>query len=166
MFTMSSNIPQVQVYVNSWAELKKKRMEKAIKLLMANIARDAKRNIASSSSPEKHNLINSIGSDDNSAFVTAHFAPFIEFGTLNKVSIPSYGAEIDASIRGLAMKYKGKKLDFDELTDRIKQTIGGTTHSARRIAASIAREGTTARPFFYNAVWENLQKFREIEKQL
>lgn len=91
--------------------------------------------------------------------VNARYAPFVEFGTKSKVSIPP-------GLEAYASQFKSSGGNFDDLLKNIKQWCrnkGIPAEAAYPIALKIAREGVGAQPFLFPAYFSEVPK---IEKGL
>jgi HK97 gp10 family phage protein len=97
-------------------------------------------------------------------YVNADYAPFVEFGTKGKVSIP-------AGLEQYASQFKGSGSGgWDRLLADIEDWCrkkGIPSEAAYPIARKIAREGVEAQPFLFPA-WEKerVKLIPELEKLL
>lgn len=91
------------------------------------------------------------------------YAPFVEFGTKSKVSVP-------AELKSYAMQFKGsKKGSFNDLLKNIERWAyrkGLPTEAVFPIALKIARDGTSAKPFLYPAFVMNKKKLEKLIKKI
>lgn len=94
-----------------------------------------------------------------SVVVNARYAPYVEFGTKQNVSIPS-------GLESYAAQFKSSGGNFADLLSNIKQWCrnkGIPEEAAYPIAVKIAREGVSAQPFLFPAYFSEVPK---IEKGL
>jgi HK97 gp10 family phage protein len=81
------------------------------------------------------------------------YAPYVEFGTGGKVSVP-------AEWQSLAMSFKGQKFNFADQLERLKMWCrlkGIDEKAAYPILISILEEGIEPQPFMYPA-WQIVKK--------
>ena len=98
---------------------------------------------------------------EQAVVANADYAPYVEFGTGGKVSVPSEWAQ-------LASSFKGQNFSFDDQLERIRNWCrlkGIDEGAAYPILITVLREGLEPRPFMYPA-WQLVKKnFRkEMEK--
>lgn len=173
MFTVTHNTDRVAIVLNKALKAKAKAFDDAIAKTANDIRADAVRNLLSGNSPERGGIDSKIKvkkykstSKYSSSYKVTVFdrhAPFIEFGTKAKYKNPGNG------LGQVAVKWKDTPLDFQLLARRIKKTNGISLADAKKRALGILKGGSTPRPFFYPAVFENVKKmksrFKNILKQ-
>ena len=88
------------------------------------------------------------------------YAPYVEFGTGSKASIPQ-------GLEGVAAAYKGSKGGtFKQMIDELKNWCrkkGIPESAAYPIALKILREGVRPQPFFFAPAFK---EFRELKKRI
>jgi len=95
--------------------------------------------------------------------VNSRYAPYVEFGTKSKVSVPS-------GLEGYAMQFKGGGGSFDELVKSIRNWAkkkGIPEDAVYPISISITREGVSAQPFLFPAFEaERKRLLKDLKKVL
>ena len=104
---------------------------------------------------------------EGGAQVNEFYAPFLEFGTRTKVSVPT-------EFKKIAQKFKGKKgnsaVDFKEAIERwIVQKLNKTLEEAKQISfpimMKILKVGTNPQPFLYPAFKDSLKDLNTFIKR-
>jgi hypothetical protein len=150
---MNSNIDQVKRDIENSLKAKQKAIENTKDKFLKNVVRDAQVNLARNGSVARGDLMNSFRITKNMAYTVSQYAPFVEFGTKTKAKVPN-----DPQVAQIASRYKGKRRFGDlmeELIEWGKHKGILDLNSIFKIARSIAKQGTTARPFFYPSVFKN-----------
>jgi len=166
MIKVTTNSRLVSFQIQKSLKAKSKGIDKAIDNTLRSIQRDVKSNISNNNSPEKDRMIEAVDLDLRNNLVginnvKAPFAPFIEFGTKSKFTLQ------DPKLAGISSRFKGIPMDFNELVQRIERSTGLSKDAAVGVARTYARQGTTARPFFYPAVFQNkIVLKRELKRAL
>jgi HK97 gp10 family phage protein len=90
---------------------------------------------------------------EQSVVVNADYAPFVEFGTGGKVSVPS-------EWQAMASEFRGQKFKFAEQLERITawcRLKGIDEKAAYPILISILEDGIEPQPYMYPA-WQKVKK--------
>lgn len=90
---------------------------------------------------------------EQSVIANADYAPFVEFGTGGKVSVPTEWQLI-------ASQFKGQRFNFSDQLERLKQWCrlkGIEEKFAYPILITILKEGIEPQPFMYPA-WQKVKK--------
>jgi HK97 gp10 family phage protein len=90
---------------------------------------------------------------EQSVVVNADYAPFVEFGTGGKVSVPS-------EWQAMASDFRGQKFSFSDQLERIKawcRLKGIDESAAYPILITILENGIEPQPFMYPA-WQKVKK--------
>jgi HK97 gp10 family phage protein len=105
--------------------------------------------------------VEKVSSLEQSVVANADYAPYVEFGTGGKVSVPSEWSQ-------LASEFKGQNFSFDDQLERMRNWCrlkGIDERAAYPILITVLEKGLEPRPFMYPA-WQLVKKnFRkEMEK--
>lgn len=157
------NITEVQRLVKNKAEKYNQRIADKVNTVAFAIHRDAIANIDKNKTVDTGILRSKTQVDIATAknpialvYSGTDYAPFVEFGTKSKVSVP-------AELKSYARQFKGsKKGSFDELLKKIEKWAnrkGLPREAVFPIALSIARNGTSAKPFLFPAYFKNRKNF-------
>ena len=97
--------------------------------------------------------IEKLSSLEQSVVVNVDYAPFVEFGTGGKVSVP-------AEWQAMASEFKGQRFNFADQLERIKawcRLKGIEEAAAYPILISILEDGIEPQPFMYPA-WQKVKR--------
>lgn len=127
-----------------------------------NIERKAKRNAPVNNGRLRSSISNEPVKNKKRPFATvvvnAAYAPYVEFGTKFKVSVP-------AGLESYAMQWKGSGGgDFNDLLKNIKRWCkqkGIEEEDAFHIAINIARYGVAPQPFLFPAYFSEVPKIEQ-----
>jgi len=148
-----------------FSEKKTKKLQDATMLSAYNILKGAKERVPRYQS-RLHNSLRVIQAQNRLSarvWTNVEYAPFVEFGTKSKVSIPSeiaqYAAQFIGSVKGT----------FKDLVDQIKvwcRRNGIPDAAAFPIALELALHGVKARPFLYPAFKAEIPKYVQAIKTI
>jgi HK97 gp10 family phage protein len=97
--------------------------------------------------------IEKLSSLEQSVVVNVDYAPFVEFGTGGKVSVP-------AEWQAMASEFKGQRFNFADQLERIKSWCrlkGIEEAAAYPILITILEDGIEPQPFMYPA-WQKVKR--------
>ena len=133
------------------------------------ISKDAKRNAPSNFGQ----LRNSIGTNKEgqlryAIFATAFHAPFIEFGTRAKTTVPKELQDVAADVKNRKKRGNWKTFVDDIYTWGIKKKIikKGDRNHAYNIAKKIWKEGISPKPYLYPAFVAERGKLIRIIREI
>lgn len=160
MFKVISNSKDVSFHIDRSVKRKIRNVEQEKDRFMKDIHRSMIWKVNNSRSPEKSDLAKNIILDlrkgEIYTSVWAYYAPFIEFGTKGKFRLPMNKAKL----AGIASQFRNIPMNFNDLVERIEETTGHRREVAAAIVRVYGKQGSTARPFFYNSFFENLPTFK------
>lgn len=155
---MASKVTGVRELVDSFKKAGKDIEKQCVQIVSANAFEG--RNEAVKNAPAAFGkLRQSIGIEvsadklEQSVVANADYAPYIEFGTGGKVSVPSEWSE-------LANGFKGQNFSKDDILERLRNWCrlkGIDEKYAFPIMVTILREGMRPQPFMYPA-WQKVKK--------
>ncbi|KFN39033.1 MAG: hypothetical protein JU82_08855 [Sulfuricurvum sp. MLSB] len=155
---MSSKVTGVRELVDSFKKARKDIEKQCVQIVSANAfegRNEAVKNAPIAFGKLRQSIGIEISSDklEQSVVANADYAPYIEFGTGGKVSVPSEWAE-------LANGFKGQNFSKDDILERLRNWCrlkGIDEKYAYPIMVTIFREGMRPQPFMYPA-WQKVKK--------
>lgn len=153
---------QAQRDIKSWTDRQEKAVGDEVAKGALNIERSAKNNVPSDEGILRASITQETRGLEREVFSSSMYAPYVEFGTKKKVSVP-------AGLEGYAQQFRGERGTFGDLVSNIEGWVrrkGIDEEAIYPIAISIAVNGVSARPFLFPAAEQERERYRKAIEEI